>query len=272
MRNLIFRVVFLSILFSSCSGSMFFYRPNKNEKAISLDNAIITKSFINNDKNKKISLTHILSVGEKNNNITVLFIPPNGGNSTVLIKLLQPLVNRGYNIYLFDYEGYGSSEGKANNTNVLKDAQLILNYVITNKADNHQLLLWGFSLGGNLAVKLAVENPFQIDALIIEGAFTSHSDIARVFAPTLLKWATSFIRSPYPSKELIKNIHCPVFIAHSINDEVCPFRMGETLYNNANHPKFLLKLSSDHCCGLLQEADTYLENLDFFLINNIKQK
>jgi pimeloyl-ACP methyl ester carboxylesterase len=265
MKRLIFSLVILSILLFSCSGSKFFYRPNKNTEANALGNAIVTKSFLNNDKNKKISLTHILSTNGKDNSITILFIPPNGGNSTILAKLLQPLTDRGYNIYLFDYEGYGESEGKADNTNVLQDAQLILDYVVTHKTERHQLLLWGFSLGGNLAVKLAVENPFQIDALIIEGAFTSHRDIARAFAPSLLKWAASFVCSPYPSKELIKNIQCPVFIAHSINDKVCPFYMGETLYSNAGNPKFFLKLSGDHCYGLLQETDIYLKSLDSFL-------
>jgi fermentation-respiration switch protein FrsA (DUF1100 family) len=117
---------------------------------------------------------------------------------------------------------------------------------------------------------LTVENQSQIDALVIEGTFTSHKDIAYVFAPPWLRWATKFIQSPYPSKELIENIHCPVFIAHSIKDKICPFYMAENLYNNANDPKFLLKLSGDHCLGLLEETDIYLESFDFFLFNNIK--
>jgi pimeloyl-ACP methyl ester carboxylesterase len=270
MKKSIFFALFPSILFFSCSGSKFFYTPNKNLEEISLDNAIITKSFQNNDKNKKISLTHISTVNGKSNHVTLLMIPPNGGNSSILTKLLQPLIDQGYEIYLFDYEGYGKSEGKADNTNVLKDSQLILDYVIANKFDDYKLLLWGFSLGGNLAVKLTVENQSQIDALVIEGAFTSHKDIARVFAPSFLKWATKFIRSPYPSKKLIKSIHCPVFIAHSTEDKICPFYMGENLYNNANSPKFLLKLSGYHCFGLLEETDIYLKSLESFLFNNIK--
>jgi alpha-beta hydrolase superfamily lysophospholipase len=268
MRKSIFIALIPSILFFSCSRSKFFYRANKQTGEISMENAIVTKTFLNSDKNKKISVTHIFADGEKSNRVTIFFIPPNGGNSTVLAKLMQALVNRGYNIYLFDYEGYGESEGKADNMNVLKDAQLVLDYVISNKIDNHKLWLWGFSLGGNLAVKLVLENHSQIDALIMEGAFTSHRDIARVFAPSWLKWAAGLVRSPYPSKKLIKKIQLPIFIAHSINDKVCPFSMGETLYNNANHPKFFLKLSGEHCYGLLQETDIYIENLEFFLMNN----
>jgi alpha/beta superfamily hydrolase len=268
MKKLLFVTMISSTLFFSCSGSKFFYMPNKNIEAISLDNAIVKKIFLINDRNKKLSLTQILSTSNKSSTITILFIPPNGGNSSILAKLAQPLVNAGYNIYLFDYEGYGESEGKANNDNVLQDSQLVLDYITTNIDNKNKLLLWGFSLGGNLAVKLAVENQTKIQALILEGAFMSHQDIARVFAPKSLKWITKLVQSPYPSKKLIGNIQLPIFIAHSINDKVCPFYMGETLYSNANSPKFLLKLSGDHCYGLLQESDSYLDNLNSFLIDN----
>ncbi|MDR3339075.1 MAG: lysophospholipase [Candidatus Symbiothrix sp.] len=255
-------------LFFSCSGRKYFYRPNKQIVEISLDNAIVTKTFFNNRENKKIAITHILSTSKHNNDITILFIPPNGGNSSILSKLMQPLVNAGYNAYLFDYEGYGESEGKADNTNVLKDAQMMLDYVIANKKDHENLCVWGFSLGGNLAVKLAFENQSKIDVLVIEGAFTSHRNIAYVTVPRLFKWTAKFIQSPYPSEKFIKDIQLPIFIAHSINDKVCPFSMGEILYNNAHNPKFFLKLSGDHCHGLLQESDRYIENLKLFLMQN----
>ena len=132
-------------------------------------------------------------------------------------------------------------------------------------------MLWGFSLGGNLAVKLAMDNPSKIDALIIEGAFTSHQDIAKVKAPKGLKWIAKLIQSPYPSKELIQNVRIPILIAHSLDDEVCPYSMGETLYENANQPKYFLQLTGEHCYGLLQEADKYIDTIKLFLNqNNIK--
>jgi pimeloyl-ACP methyl ester carboxylesterase len=272
MKKTIFVIMIIPvILFSSCSGSKFFYRPNKQMKETTLENAIITKLFIPNEIQKKIALTHIVPANEIKNNITILIIPPNGGNSSILAELMQPLVNAGYALYLFDYEGYGKSEGKENNTNVLKDAQCVLEYVINHKTNNEKLLLWGYSLGGNLAVKLTLNNQNQISALIIEAAFTSHQDIAKAIAPKSLKWVAKLIRSPYPSKKLIQEIHVPVFIAHSVNDKVCPFNMGETLYQNANPPKFFLQLSGEHCYGLLQETDKYIDNLEFFLMhNNIK--
>ncbi|MDR3219006.1 MAG: alpha/beta hydrolase [Dysgonamonadaceae bacterium] len=268
MKKTIFLIMTSLCLFFSCSGSKYFYRPNKQLTAIAVDSAIVTKTFLNNSENKKISITHILSTSENHTDVTILFIPPNGGNSSILAKLIQPLINAGYDAYLFDYEGYGESEGKADNTNVLKDAQMVLDYVTANKKNNENLLVWGFSLGGNLAVKLAFENQSKIDVLVIEGAFTSHRNIAYVVAPKLLKWTAKLIQSPYPSEKFIKDIHLPVFIAHSINDKVCPFFMGKILYDNANNPNFFLQLSGDHCYGLLQESDSYIENLKLFLIQN----
>ena len=267
MKKKVFIVtLFFVILLLSCTGSRFFYRPNKTINEISFENAIVTKSFIL--KKKRISLTKIVPSSNHDNSINILFIPPNGGNSSILAKLAQPLVNSGFIIYLFDYEGYGESEGKANNKNVLKDAQLVLNYVLSDKKPDTKLMLWGFSLGGNLAVKLSFDNPTKIDALVIEGAFTGHRDIAKVALPKGLKWISPIIRSPYPSKEIIKNIYLPVLITHSLNDHVCPFSMGKTIYNNANQPKYFLQLSCEHCYGLLQETDIYLDNLQLFLNQN----
>jgi len=268
MSKKAFRIItlFSIILLLSCTGRQFFYRPNQTIREISLENAIVTKSFIS-EKNR-ISLTKIVPSNNQDNGINILVIPPNGGNSTILAKLVQPLVNSGFIIYLFDYEGYGESEGKANNKNVLKDAQLVLNYVLSDKKNDTKLLLWGFSLGGNLSVKLTLDNQTKIDALVIEGAFTSHRDIAKVALPKGLKWISTIIRSPYPSKELIKSINVPVLITHSLNDDICPFTMGETLYKNANQPKYFLQLSGDHGYGLLQETDLYLDNLQLFLNQN----
>jgi pimeloyl-ACP methyl ester carboxylesterase len=185
--------------------------------------------------------------------------------------MMQPLVNTGYVVCLFDYEGYGASEGKADNRNVLKDAQLILDYVISNKKPDTKLLLLGFSLGGNLAVKIATDNPSKIDALIIEGAFTSHRDIAKASIPKGVKWISKLIQSPYPSKKLVKNLPVPIFIAHSLNDRVCPYAMGETLYENANQPKYFLQLSGEHGYGLIKEAEIYINELESFL-NKKKKK
>jgi alpha-beta hydrolase superfamily lysophospholipase len=240
-------------------------------KDISIENAILKKTFIQNKKKKQIALTQIIPVNHFEENITILIIPPNGGNSSILAEITQPLIEVGYMVYLFDYEGYGESQGKANNQNVLDDAQIVLNYVIANKTDNSKLVLWGFSLGGNLAVKVALENSSHIDALILEGAFTSHQEIAKEKAPKWLKWLAKLIQNPYPSKELITKIHVPVLIAHSLDDEVCPYSMGKTLYENANEPKCFLQLSGEHCYGLLQETDKYMKCLKLFLNqNNIK--
>lgn len=256
------------LVLTSCSGAKYFYQPNKNIQSIFIKNGKIENFFLKNDQNKKISVTHIIPEND-NNPISVLVIPPNGGNSSILAEWVKPLINNKYSVYLFDYEGYGNSEGKADNKNVLTDAQMVLDYVIKNKQTD-KLIVFGISLGGNLAVKLTSENEEKIDALLIEAAFTSHRDIAKAMLPKGLKGLSYFIKSPYPAKEIIKNIHIPILIAHSVNDNVCPFSMGEVLYGNANEPKYFLKLKGKHCYGLLEEAEEYLKNLEILIKNNLQ--
>ena len=267
-KTALFAIIFPALLFTFSSCNHFFYYPNKTTKDVTIENATISKTFVQNEKQKKIALTQITPINKTDSSITILVLPPNGGNSSIFSTLARPLVNLGYTIYLFDYEGFGESEGKANHKNVLKDAQLILDYVVSNQKNDAKLLLWGFSLGGNLAVKLAMDNSSNIDALIIEGAFTSHQDIAKVHAPNGLKWLAKFIKSPYPSKELVKNIHIPILVAHSLNDDVCPYFMGETLYENANQPKYFLQLTGKHCYGLWQETDKYVDMMELLLNQN----
>ena len=264
--------ILVFILCASCSGSKFFYAPNKNVKSIEIKNTDVTKLFLLNNKQKRIELTRI-ELDNVKTKASIVIIPPNGGNSGILAELIEPLITDGYAVYLFDHEGYGKSEGKANHSNVLSDAQMVFDYVVKNNPINSTIIIWGFSLGGNLAVKLTADNQQKISALVLEAAFSSHRDIAEKFLPRGLKWMSFLIRSPYPSKEIIKNITVPVFIAHSIDDKVVPFEMGEKLYENAKFPKYFFKLSGTHCFGLKQETNFYLEQLNNFLIqNNIIRK
>jgi alpha-beta hydrolase superfamily lysophospholipase len=262
-------IVFCIVTFilTSCSGIRYFYATNTNVKAIEIKNATVLQTFLPNRKNVKISFTQILP-DKTDKNTIILVVPPNGGNSSILAEIIEVLVADGYSVYLFDYQGYGKSEGKPTNANVLTDAQMILNYVVENNSSNAKIIIWGFSLGGNLAVKLAADNCQKISALVTEGAFSSHRDIAREFLPKWLKWTAFIVKSPYPSKENIKNVTVPVLITHSVNDEVVPFEMGKTLYENAKSPKCFLTLSGEHCFGLQTETKIYIEKLNEILTQN----
>ena len=111
--------------------------------------------------------------------ITLLHFHGNAGFLISQYQAITPLIKHGFQIFMFDYSGFGFSEGKATRKNVLIDANSALSYV-KNRPDikNTKLVIYGQSLGGHLAAVVAEQRQSDIDGLVIEGAFSSHKDIA----------------------------------------------------------------------------------------------
>jgi len=188
------------------------------------------------------------------NGITILFFHGNAGNIFTQFTNIVPLVTQGFKVFLFDYSGFGFSEGKATRENVLQDAFSAISYMQNRKdVNNGKLVIYGQSLGGHLALVAASRNQDKIDGVVAEGAFSSHREIAaerKGFAAKLL------VAEKYNGLKAVKEYDGPVMIIHSTNDEVVPFSMGQKLYKNANEPKYFYPIDQCHMCGPLFYADS----------------
>lgn len=195
------------------------------------------------------------------NGFTILFLHGNAGNLTSHFQIITPLVQKGFRVFLFDYSGFGFSEGKSTRKNVLIDAQSALEYLQRDlNVKSSELVIYGQSLGGNLAAKLAADNQNKFSALVIEGAFTSHSDIA-AYVTKLGFIARGLVKELYSSKVYVRENHRPVLVIHSVDDEIIPFFMGKQIYNNANNPKEFMKIRKRHICGPLYYPDKITEKI-----------
>ena len=113
-----------------------------------------------------------------------------------------------------------------------------------------QILLYGQSLGGPIAAKLATEKTPA--ALILDSSFTSFVDIAGHHYPFLpVRWLARF---EYNTLEHVKNVRCPVLVIHSPDDEIAPFSQGVALYEAAPEPKAFVKLRGGHNDALFLSA------------------
>lgn len=184
------------------------------------------------------------------NGSTILFCHGNAGDVIANHYAAIPLVKRGFKVFIFDYSGFGLSEGKATRANVKKDGLAALDYVLENKDTilTKKVFVYGQSLGGHLAPVIAVKRENEIHGLIIEGAFSSHKDISHHYSGYK---GRLFTAEKYSGKKAIKQFHKPVLIIHSTEDTRVPYFMGETLYANANEPKKLLKIKNCHVCGII---------------------
>ena len=249
----------LIFILSSCSFNGSFYYPKSEYRAI--ENIDYQEIFLENTEGIKLHAVYLEPKVKSKG--TVLLIHGNGGNVSGWIHSIEPLTNAGYRTLVFDYQGYGKSEGKPTHKNVVNDAEMFLEYLISKKDKTEKMVIWGVSLGGNLSVNIASRNPDKVDILIDEAGFSSHSDIATHMMPWLIKpLARITVASPYSSKKLISELEIPVLIIHSSEDKVVPFEMGQKVYNKANKPKEFWEIKGKHCHAISDYKEQFIHKLD----------
>lgn len=193
---------------------------------------------------------------------TILFCHGNAGNISHRLESIQQFHRLGLSVFIFDYHGYGQSEGKPGETATYLDAESAWRYLTgTLKLDPQSIIVFGRSLGGAVATWLAARH--HPKALIIESSFTSLPDIAAHYYPYLPVRLLS--RFQYNSKENLRNVNSPVLIIHSPDDDIIPFRHGRKLYELANEPKQFLRINGTHNDGHLVSESAYIEGLETFL-------
>lgn len=191
---------------------------------------------------------------EDYNGTTIYFLHGNAANLAYQVLFATPFVEAGYQVFIFDYSGFGFSQGEATRKAVKNDATDGLNYLLSRKdIEYDHLLIYGQSLGGHLSVVIANENQDKIDGLITEGAFSSHSDIAADVVPIL---GRIFTREMYSAEKNIVDFKKPILIIHSTEDERIPYEQGKRLYELANEPKELYTIDQRHIRGPLFYADS----------------
>ncbi len=174
---------------------------------------------------------------------TVLFFHGNAGNISYRLDYLAMLAELGYDTFIFDYRGYGRSSGSPSESGTYLDAQAAWHYLtVTKGVPSARVVLFGESLGGAVAAWLAAhEKP---GALVLASTFTSVPDMAAKIYPFLP--ARLLSRFEYNTLEYLRSVTCPVFIAHSPQDDIVPFEQGRALFQAAPEPKQFLELQGGH--------------------------
>jgi fermentation-respiration switch protein FrsA (DUF1100 family) len=193
-------------------------------------------------------------VPAQNAEFTVLYCHGNGGNMMYFLDTVNLLNGLGVNCFVFDYRGYGSSQGIPSENGTYLDVRAAYRWLTKEKgADPQRIIIFGWSLGASVAAYLAGKT--KAAALIIEGAFTSYADIGSKYYPYMpVRW---FARFKYPTIDYMRKVKCPVMVIHSRDDETVPFEFGLELYNAANEPKEFVELRGGHNDAFLVSGETY---------------
>ncbi len=196
-------------------------------------------------------------VPAKGSEFTVLFCHGNGGNISHRLDSINIFHSLGLSCFIFDYGGYGKSEGKPSEQGTYRDAAAAYKWLTEerNISPNH-IIIFGRSLGGCIAAQLA--GKVRAGGLVVESAFTSYADIGQKFYPYMpVRW---FARFSYRTIDYIKDVRCPVMLIYSKDDEIVPFEFGPKLYEAANEPKELVEIFGSHNDGFLVSGEVYKES------------
>ena len=144
----------------------------------------------------------------------------------------------GVSVLIFDYRGYGRSEGKPNEAGILADARAARAWLADReKIAEADVVLMGESIGGAVAVDLAARDGAR--ALVLESTFNSLPDVAAYHYPWLpVRWA---MRTRLDSAAKIGNYHGPLLASRTATPtRSCRLRFGRRLFEAANEPKQFL--------------------------------
>ena len=148
------------------------------------------------------------------------------------IKLLHGKVK--INVFIFDYRGYGRSEGRVSEEGTYTDAQAGLKYLHSRKdVDPKRIVFFGRSLGATVAAELATREVCR--ALILETPFASIREMARVAFPLLP--IGGLLRIRYDTVEKVKKIKVPLLVIHGDRDDIVPYEQGRKVFEAAPQPK-----------------------------------
>lgn len=202
------------------------------------------------------------------NGTTIYYLHGNAGNMVIQYQLMTPFVERGFTVFMIDYSEFGFSTGKAKRKTVLEDAYAGFDYLLErDDISKENLILYGQSLGGHLATVVAEKYDDKIDALVIEGAFSSHKDIAAVKFKFL---ARILVKEAYSAKDTISSITKPILVIHSTEDARVPYSHGVRLYEKATDPKSFYKIEHRHVLAPLYYADSIAFKMEEMLVQSQK--
>ena len=186
---------------------------------------------------------------------TIVFFHGNGDNVSTQMPNTFWLAKEGYDLYVFDYRGYGQSQGEAGLDATISDMELMIGHVANELPADEKMIVMGHSLGGAMSVYVVAHSTHRdkIEALITVEAFSDYHDVtqealSKSWLFWLFQWPLSFTIDntyrPLDSIGLISPI--PVAIIHSESDEMIEMYHAEALFEAAKEPKELILIDSNH--------------------------
>lgn len=203
--------------------------------------------------------------------VTLVWFHGNAGNIGNRVWNIEELHrNVGVNIFIFDYRGYGRSEGNPSERGTYSDGDAAIAYLSSREDINFsKIVFFGRSLGAAVATEMAIRHePY---ALMLESGFPSIQAMASQiypFLPGVGFFTKIFSKTKYDTIYKLSQVITPVMIIHGDRDTIVPHGFGLKLYRTANYPKrFHTVVGGDHNNTYLVGGKKYYDAIAEFLSN-----
>jgi len=206
--------------------------------------------------------------GPRPDSPVVLFCHGNAGNIGDRIETLTALHEIGAATLIFDYRGFGASEGRPSEKGLRRDARAAWDWLTEARSvPSARIVLYGRSLGGAVAAGLGAET--RPAGLVLESTFTSLPDLAaRLYPWAPARWLS---RYRFDTAARLAHVGAPVLVAHSPEDEVIPFAHAERLAAMRPPAIALERLRGSHDEAFPQARATFLAALERFLAQTVPE-
>lgn len=172
---------------------------------------------------------------------TLLYLHGRGFNIGANINQSYRFRQLGFSVLLIDYRGYGRSQGSfPSEYRVYEDAETAYNYLVKQRQlSPSEIFLYGHSMGGAVAVELAIAHP-EAAGLIVQSSFTSMLDMVERYSMMRLFPLRLLLTQKFDSLAKVKLLLIPVLFAHGTADPLIPSGMSKKLYAASPEPKKIL--------------------------------
>ena len=223
--------VYVIVLIAAISFSeqLIFQPPRSGYR----DSAAVLK--LTSSGGAKISATYLANPRAT---FTILFSHGNAEDIGYDAPLLEEIRDAGFSVFAYDYQGYGTSQGKPTEQHAYDDEDAAYNYLVeTMRVQPNKVIAFGRSVGSGPATDLAARH--VVAGLILQSPFTSAFRV--VTKVSILPF------DRFNNLRKIKKVRCPVLIIHGTHDTVIDASHGRELFAAANEPKQALWVEgADH--------------------------
>jgi len=203
---------------------------------------------------------------ESGNKPVVVYSHGNAGNISGRVDIAGVIANQGAAVFLYDYRGYGKSDGSPTEEGIYVDGRSVINYLRGElEISVSQMIFYGQSLGGAVAARQASE--FESSGLVLHSAFLSGKEVANDIYPFIPRF---LVAVGFPvNKDLQKAKAERIMIMHSESDRIIPYRHGKELYQiakeDASRNVTFVELQGGHNTWFSMSRDLYAESWKEFL-------